>query len=203
MNVADRIQHLRKLKGISQEVLADKIGVSRQAVSKWESEQSIPDLDKIIIMSEFFDVTTDYILRGIESEKQVDEKKVNAIIFVTVASVFNFIGLIVASAIWYEEQMPMAVVAGLIFMAGGCMIFGIGYTSSTQNLIKAKRLFWTINIWFLAFIPLSVIYNMIFSRAIAPYPLLVQPLIALPFLALIYFTLCFGVIFFVQRRTMV
>lgn len=40
MNIADRIQHLRKSKGISQEELADKIGVSRQAVSKWESEDS-------------------------------------------------------------------------------------------------------------------------------------------------------------------
>ena len=43
MNTADRIQHLRKVKGISQEELADKIGVSRQSVSKWESEQSLPD----------------------------------------------------------------------------------------------------------------------------------------------------------------
>jgi len=51
MNMADRIQYLRKSKGISQEELADKVGVSRQAVSKWESEQSTPDLEKIIIMN--------------------------------------------------------------------------------------------------------------------------------------------------------
>lgn len=54
MNMADRIQYLRKSKGISQGELADKVGVSRQAVSKWESEQSTPDLEKIIIMSVFF-----------------------------------------------------------------------------------------------------------------------------------------------------
>ena len=40
MNIADRIQYLRKQKGYSQEELADKVGVSRQAVSKWESEVS-------------------------------------------------------------------------------------------------------------------------------------------------------------------
>ncbi len=45
---------LKKNKGISQEELADKVGVSRQAVSKWESEQSVPDLDRVIIMSEYF-----------------------------------------------------------------------------------------------------------------------------------------------------
>ena len=66
MNIADRIQSLRKSKGISQEQLADVVGVSRQAVSKWESEQTIPDLEKIVLMSEYFDVTTDYILKGIE-----------------------------------------------------------------------------------------------------------------------------------------
>lgn len=48
MNIADRIQNLRKTKGISQEELADKVGVSRQAVSKWESEQSTPDIGKFI-----------------------------------------------------------------------------------------------------------------------------------------------------------
>ena len=58
MNMADRIQYLRKTKGLSQEELADKVGVSRQAVSKWESEQSTPDIAKIIIMSELFEITT-------------------------------------------------------------------------------------------------------------------------------------------------
>ena len=54
------LQYLRKTKGLSQEDLADKIGVSRQAVSKWESEQSAPDdIEKIIIMSEIFEITTD------------------------------------------------------------------------------------------------------------------------------------------------
>ena len=61
MNIADRIQYLRKQKGYSQEELADKVGVSRQAVSKWESEQSTPDLEKVIVMSELFEVTTDYM----------------------------------------------------------------------------------------------------------------------------------------------
>ena len=64
MKLAERIQYLRKMKGISQEELAEKAGVSRQAVSKWESDQSTPDVEKIIIMSDYFGVTTDYILRA-------------------------------------------------------------------------------------------------------------------------------------------
>ena len=75
MNIADRIQCLRKNKGLSQEELADKVGVSRQAVSKWESEQSTPDIEKIIIMSELFEVTTDYILKGIEPVSMTNKKR--------------------------------------------------------------------------------------------------------------------------------
>lgn len=74
MSIGDRIQSLRKSKGISQEELADKIGVSRQAVSKWESEQSTPDIDKIILLSEYFETTTDYLLKGIEPTKQSEKK---------------------------------------------------------------------------------------------------------------------------------
>lgn len=80
MNVADRIQNLRKMKGISQEQLADAIGVSRQAISKWESEQSTPDLEKIILMSDFFDVTTDYLLKGIEPTKEDEHMTVGDVI---------------------------------------------------------------------------------------------------------------------------
>jgi transcriptional regulator with XRE-family HTH domain len=74
MTIADRIQTLRKSKGMSQEELADAAGVSRQAVSKWESEQSTPDLDKVVILSEIFDVTTDYLLKGIEPVETTDHK---------------------------------------------------------------------------------------------------------------------------------
>ena len=72
MTIADRIQTLRKSKGMSQEELADAAGVSRQAVSKWESEQSVPDLDKVVILSDIFDVSSDYLLKGIEPAKTDD-----------------------------------------------------------------------------------------------------------------------------------
>lgn len=70
MNTADRIQLLRRQKGLSQEQLADEIGVSRQLVSKWENEQALPDMERIIILSEYFNTTTDYILKGIEPLKE-------------------------------------------------------------------------------------------------------------------------------------
>ncbi len=67
--LADKIIRLRKKNGWSQEELADKMNVSRQAVSKWEGAQSIPDLEKILQLGELFGVTTDYLLKDdIEDE---------------------------------------------------------------------------------------------------------------------------------------
>ena len=64
MILADKIIDLRKKNGWSQEELAEQLGVSRQSVSKWESGMSVPDLNKIIAMSELFGVSTDYLLTG-------------------------------------------------------------------------------------------------------------------------------------------
>ena len=63
MILADKIIENRKKNGWSQEELADKLGVSRQSVSKWEGAQAIPDMKKILQMAELFGVTTDYLLK--------------------------------------------------------------------------------------------------------------------------------------------
>lgn len=63
MILADKIIELRKKNGWSQEELADKLGVSRQSVSKWESAQAVPDMNRIIKMSEIFGVSTDFLLK--------------------------------------------------------------------------------------------------------------------------------------------
>ncbi|MEE3383250.1 MAG: helix-turn-helix transcriptional regulator [Anaerovoracaceae bacterium] len=63
MILAETIIQLRKQAGWSQEELADKLGVSRQAISKWESAQSVPDLNRILDMSRLFGVSTDILLK--------------------------------------------------------------------------------------------------------------------------------------------
>lgn len=68
MILGEKISILRKQNGWSQEELAEKLNISRQSVSKWESSTSIPDLDKIIKLSAIFDVSTDYLLKD-ELEK--------------------------------------------------------------------------------------------------------------------------------------
>ena len=62
MTLNEKIYELRKNAGYSQEALAEKTGVSRQSVSKWETGESIPEIDKIVTLSKIFSVTTDYLL---------------------------------------------------------------------------------------------------------------------------------------------
>ncbi len=74
MIFADKLIGLRKRCGWSQEELADKLGVSRQSVSKWESALSVPELDRLLTMSKLFGVTTDYLLRDeLEEESTAGE----------------------------------------------------------------------------------------------------------------------------------
>ena len=73
MILADKIMDLRKKNGWSQEELAEKLNVSRQAVSKWEGAQSIPDMGRIIQLSELFGVSTDYLLK--DELEQTDESQ--------------------------------------------------------------------------------------------------------------------------------
>jgi transcriptional regulator with XRE-family HTH domain len=70
MEFNNRLYQLRKQKGLSQEELASRLNVSRQTVSKWEIGDSAPDMEKLIAMSELFDVSLDYLMLGKEDSSQ-------------------------------------------------------------------------------------------------------------------------------------
>ena len=95
MIFADKLIQLRKKAGWSQEELAEQLQVTRQSVSKWESAQSMPDLEKIIRLSELFSVSIDYLLKE-EQETAADTKtspRPAAIRQVTLAEATAFLAL--------------------------------------------------------------------------------------------------------------
>ena len=63
MTIGEKIGKLRVAKGISQEQLAEQLGVSRQSVSKWEMDQALPQIDKVVLFCELFSVSCDDLLR--------------------------------------------------------------------------------------------------------------------------------------------
>jgi len=64
MKIEDKLLKLRKEKGLSQEEVADRLNVSRQTISKWETGQSTPDFDKIIPICELYEISCDELLTG-------------------------------------------------------------------------------------------------------------------------------------------
>ncbi len=64
--LSDKLFQLRKKSGLSQEQLAEKLNVSRQSISKWESGASTPEVEKLITISEYFGVTLDYLMKDVE-----------------------------------------------------------------------------------------------------------------------------------------
>jgi len=73
MILSEKIAEERKKNGWSQEELAEKLSVSRQAVSKWESAQSVPDLQRVLRMAEIFGVSTDYLLKDEIGKEEIEE----------------------------------------------------------------------------------------------------------------------------------
>lgn len=80
MNFNDRLTDLRKRKGLSQEQLGYELGVSRQTVSNWELGQSYPDFQRLVLLSDYYEMSLDELVRGVdvgdmralnESEKQI------------------------------------------------------------------------------------------------------------------------------------
>ena len=63
MTFGAKLQDLRKKAGMSQDTLAEKLNVSRQAVSRWERDETLPETEKVILLADLFGVTTDYLLR--------------------------------------------------------------------------------------------------------------------------------------------
>ena len=92
MILAEKIVRLRKQVGWSQEELAEKMNVSRQSVSKWESTNSIPDLNRIIMLAELFDVSTDFLLKDEnEAFDSRDENKKSDIIQISLEQATKYI----------------------------------------------------------------------------------------------------------------
>ena len=99
MIFADKLITLRKKAGWSQEELAEKLGVTRQSVSKWEGAQSVPDIDKILQLARLFGVTTDYLLKDEQGEPEYTaEEEAPALRKVTLAQANDYLAKAQANA---------------------------------------------------------------------------------------------------------
>ena len=125
MILADKIISLRKKMGWSQEELAHHLNVSRQAVSKWESAQSIPDLERVLQLSQLFGVTTDYLLKDeMETETYTQEDAVPALRKVTLSQANEYLALRKSAALRIAVATFLCIVAAIpLFLLTGAAEF--------------------------------------------------------------------------------
>ena len=135
MILADKIINLRKKMLWSQEELADKLDVSRQSVSKWESSQSIPDMDKILKMSRLFGVSTDYLLKDelgeTDEAPQVQEDDSPALRHVSMEQASEYMEIRAKCAPKLALSTMLCVLAPMIFL-----VFMALYESRWINLTE-------------------------------------------------------------------
>ena len=201
MNIHERIQQLRKEHNLSQEQLADRLGVSRQAVSKWESRQSLPDIDKIIAISRYFSVSCDWLLTGKESsslpvsdkQKVISKQRV-----MLTASCINIAGFMVTFALWKEWQNMHAIAIGFVFILASFFIMGMGATFMDCPDREIAVYQWLKKIIWLDALVLTAVAGGIISPIIFHNNLAVS-LTGLAFLIFVYCFTCFITIYFSDR----
>ena len=79
MEFSEKLMNLRKKAGLSQEQLADRLGVTRQSVSKWESGSAVPELVKLIALSDMFGVSVDYLVKDAMEEPEETEREAGGV----------------------------------------------------------------------------------------------------------------------------
>ena len=120
MILADKIIRLRKKNGWSQEELAEKMNVSRQAVSKWESAQTIPDLEKILMLSTLFGVTTDYLLKDeLEDEEFTDSEPSSNVKRITLEEAHKYLDWRKSAAKLIASATALCIFAAIVFLFVG------------------------------------------------------------------------------------
>lgn len=165
MSLSNTLIELRKQKGISQENFAALFGVSRQAVSKWETGESMPDIDKLEKISRYYGLTIDQLIHGEVSTGHTMD------MLLLISTAINISVIIITSLWWHHSQDNWSILIGLLLLVISLTIYG--YTKMHYGYTKISfNKYWIINIWLVPFVPSALFFNLLFYQMAAPYPLI-------------------------------
>ena len=194
MKLGEKLQQLRKKSGLSQEQLAAQLTVSRQAVSKWELSEAMPDTENVIQLSRIFGVSCDYLLRdevdeqgaarpgdrhspsandrpgGLRppGETHLNEQgwKHNAF---ALSLFLCAIGLLLALGGWLNHQTTDPLIIGLIVQVSSVMLFELAVPRMGSSRKIARLTFYMVANWLLMPIPMAGLCWWTFDYAVRPY----------------------------------
>lgn len=172
MELKDKLLMLRKEKNLSQQQLADQLNVSRQSISKWELGESQPDISNIVLLSEIFHVSTDYLLKD---EYEGEVKKDNHLTSIMIVATCIIIGgLLFGHVTWKENQEALWLLLGMLIQLIGIAVFEYFVLKSKSE--RMQDLFISINIWFISLLPIQyfVEYTKTFSLILSKVNFLFQ-----------------------------
>lgn len=144
MTVGERIRELRRKNGMSQEALAERLNMSRQAVSKWEQNVCEPNLECLTAMSELFGVELDFLIAGKQkpatrAEKEGEESGRGAPAFWTIGKENVFVLLVsLAALIVYAVQIRRAGYSMTVFVCAEIFVFAVGTIVTVASDKKAR-----------------------------------------------------------------
>lgn len=182
MKLSDKLVGLRKSAGMSQEELAEKLNVSRQAVSRWEMGTAMPDAVNILQLSKLFHVTTDYLLNE-EYESDADLPQVRAVkadgvhqgmILLVTLEVMSLILQFTAAVLL--QSTFFTVLSFLPFVAAiGGFEYAYQKKADAQNekTRQFRRRFYEISVWLGLYFPLRLLVQAVMNCYPRPYDTLV------------------------------
>ena len=145
MTIGERLLKLRRERNLSQEDLANELDVSRQTISKWETNQSMPDFDKIVPLCNYFGITTDELLTGskdIVEAKQADVKSNFArnVAVAVMLYILSIVALILCAAQFNQPIIGVSIFFTLIAAGTGLLIYnGIYYKKESKDKPTTKQ----------------------------------------------------------------
>lgn len=173
MTLGEKITDLRKKRGLSQEDLAITLGVSRQAVSKWEVGDATPDTEKVVALAEYFNVTTDWLLRDIAPQQSSSggkdahmspaQARAGAPLLLCMTLGGSACGLFLLFYGRFVSTSTVPSVIGVILqICAIALAMGFGlYLKSSVDAPQGSdfiRAFWRVDIWIVALLPMRICY---------------------------------------------
>ena len=145
MTIGERLLKLRKERNLSQEDLANVLDVSRQTISKWETDQSTPDFDKIIPLCNYFGITSDELLTGVKNIEEDKDDKFKSKFAMNIAIsvmlyILSIVFIILFAAVFEQPVIGVCVFFVFVAMATGLIIYNsIFYSKKTKDSNETKQ----------------------------------------------------------------
>lgn len=174
MTFGEKLQRLRKSRGLSQDELAGRLSVSRQAVSRWELNETMPETENVIQLSRIFEVSTDYLLLD-EKESWEDQPEAveshlspqgwahNAFVLSVAACVA---GLLLGGGIWLLKQTEGPLIVGLIIQVFGITLFELAASRMDgERRFFTRTRFYTAACWLVLPVPMTALCRLLITFA--------------------------------------